>query len=231
MLIESAIMTRGSGSVGGLTVAENAGGLYMRARVTPTNPSTPQQSDVRAAAGELTNRWANVLAQSQRDAWDLYAFNTPLVGPLGASRTVSGQNMFVRGNLQRAVAGSPLADNAPTDFNLSSFTLITGFSADSGAQSFGFSFTNTDDWANEDDASMWVFLSRPQQISINYFTGPYRFAGQVDGDAITPPTSPAAIPVPFVITAGQRLFGRVLVSRVDGRLSNDQKIQENVQLI
>lgn len=223
MLFNSAIMTRGSGSIGGVTVARNAGGMYMRARVTPVNPSTPFQNDVRAAAAELTNRWANVLTQVQRDAWNLYAFNTPLVGPLGEPRTVSGIAMYVRGNVQRSIEGAPLADAAPLAFDLGSFTPTTGDVWDVSLQNLNLQFTASDPWANEDDSHMFVFISRPQNASVNYFTGPYRFAGSIDGDAITPPTTPALIPFPFVYSQGQKGFARLVVSRVDGRYSNDQK--------
>lgn len=222
MLIDSALFSRGSGSLGGLTLSHNAGGLYLRARTLPTNPNTQPQQDVRAAAASLVNRWTNVLASAQRDLWNSYAFATPLTGPLGNARTVSGQNMYVRGNVSRAIQGMPLADDAPVVFNLGSFTLLTDFAANTTLQQVGFEFTNTDLWANEDDAALLVFVSRPQNLTINYFNGPYQFGGKIDGDGVTPPTSPAAIASPFTFVDGQRMYVRCVVTRVDGRLSNQQ---------
>ena len=222
MLIDSALFSRGSGSLGGLTLSHNSGGIYLRARTIPTNPNTPPQQDVRAAMASLVNRWTNVLTLQQRDAWESYAASTPLTGPLGDARNVSGQNMYTRGNVNRAILPLPVADVAPVVFNLGSFTLLGTPIAAVAGQTFSITFTATDAWANEDDAALLCFVSRPQNATINFFNGPYRFAGLVAGDAITPPTSPFVATTPFTFVADQRLYARYVVTRADGRLSNQQ---------
>lgn len=221
MLFTSQILTGASGSIGGLTASRNAGGPYFRARAVPINPNTTLQNDVRATIADLSNRWSNVLTKVERDAWTLYADNVPLTGPLGAERTVSGLAMYVRGNLSRGQAALIRADAAPVIFDTGDFSPVTDVII--VGQTVTFVFTNTDDWANEDEAAMLVYIGRPQNPGVNYFTGPYQFAGQIDGDGITPPTSPAVITSPFLITVGQKIFARVVVSRIDGRYSNDQK--------
>jgi hypothetical protein len=223
-LFKSGIITQGSGSIGGTTLSHNAGGMYMRARTIPVNPNTPAQSVVRTQLANLVNRWANTLSAAQRDAWDTYALNTPLPGPLGDPRNVGGIGMFIRGNVPRVVAGATIIDDGPTIFDTGGFTPVTSPTATDTGDLLGAAYTNTDDWANEDDAHLLVFGSRPQNPGINYFTGPYRYAGKVDGDAITPPTSPFSIANPFVFGVGQRIFFRVVVSRADGRLSTTQRL-------
>ena len=42
----------------------------------------------------------------------------------------------------------------------------------------------------------------------------------ISGDGTTPPTSPAAIGLPFACVAGQKLFAKAVLSRADGRLSS-----------
>jgi hypothetical protein len=69
---------------------------------------------------------------------------------------------------------------------------------------------------------MFGYISRPQNITKNFFRGPYRYAGKIEGDSVTPPTSPATLVSDFPYAAGQRAFLRVRVSRADGRLSNVQ---------
>lgn len=224
MLIQSAVMTAGSGSLGGLTASHNAGGLYLRARVVPTNPNTAAQNVVRTAVADLVNLWQGTLTQVQRDAWDSYAAAVPLMGPLGSPRTVSGLNMYVRANVPRIQSGEPRVDDGPTILNLGSFTAVSVPIASAASDDLGFIFTNTDDWANEDDAAMLVYQGRPQNPTINFFRGPYRLAGVVQGDGTTPPTSPAALTAPFTFSAGQKVFTRVVVSRADGRYSNTQYV-------
>lgn len=226
MLITSGIISRGSGSFGGITLAHNAGGMYLRARVMPVNPSTPAQNLVRAAAASLVNRWSNTLTQAQRDAWDSYAFNTPLIGKLGDPINVSGLNMYVRGNLTRQYQAMTLCDDAPFVWNLGSFTPLASVTADTTLQEWKISYTNTDDWAGEDDAWLVGFISRPTNATINFFKGPYRIAGMVEGDSITPPTSPLTLDFPFTVASGQRVFARCCVLRADGRMSNDQLLTD-----
>lgn len=223
-LFQSGIVTAGSGSLGGLTFSHNRGGMYMRARVVPTNPSTGPQNVARAAMASLSNRWANTLTQVQRDAWDVYAENTPLPGPLGDPRNVGGLGMYIRTNVPRIVVAFAIIDDAPLIFDVGSFSPLTAPTATDAGDFLGFAFDNTDAWANEDGAAMLIWGSRPQNLSIKYFTGPYQFAGFILGNQAAPPASPASIANPFPFAVGQRVFWRATVSRLDGRYSNTQRL-------
>jgi hypothetical protein len=68
---------------------------------------------------------------------------------------------------------------------------------------------------------MVIFTSRPMSPAINYFKGPYRFAGLIEGDSITPPTSPANVTSPWALEVDQKVFVRAAVLRADGRYSAD----------
>lgn len=219
MLFRPTIATDLSGSLGGIVASHNKGGPYFRNRAIPTNPSTAFQQTLRNAMTVLTAAWNDDLTPAQRIAWQTYADNVPLTNRIGEARNVSGQNMYVRGNIVASQTGLPRQNNAPIVFNLGSFTEPTFLIADQTGQALSIGFTAADDWANEDDSAMLVFVSRPQNPSINFFKGPYRFSGRIDGDSVTPPTTPASIPAPFFITAGQRVFIQIRVCRADGRLT------------
>lgn len=218
MKFQSQIISRGSGSIGGLTASHNKGGNYFRARVTPTDPQTPQQTAVRSAMAQLVNVWTNILTAIQREAWDTYALNTPLIDTFGEPRTVTGLNMYTRANVPRLQNGDVREDDGPLIFNTGDVgPTSVGFAA--GTQLVSVGFDDTDEWVDEDEAHMYIYTSRPQNVSINFFKGPYRLAGSIDGDATTPPTTPAALTSPFTFSAGQKMFGQLRVSRTDGRLS------------
>lgn len=224
MLIDSPIISRGSGSLAGLTLSHNASGLYLRARTVPTNPNTAQQQAVRGFVSQLSSLWVSTLTQAERDKWKVYAANVTLTNPLGAAINVSGLNMYIRSNVPILQAGFARLDDAPVIFNLGDFGTVSMI-ATAATQDVFLAFTDTDEWVDEDDAAMMLYLSRPQNQSINFFKGPYRLAGTVDGDLALPPTTPATIAAPFAIAVDQKLFGRVQVFRADGRLSADVRIE------
>lgn len=218
MLFKSALVTQASGSVGGVTASHNAGGMYLRARTIPTDPSTAQQIKIRNFVASLANKWSSALSDAQRAAWQVYAANVPLLNPLGDQILVSGINQYTRSNVARLQATMSRVDDAPVIYNTGDFTDPTiGF--DATADEVDVTFTNTDDWANEDDSAMLVWASRPQNRTINFFKGPYQLAGAIDGDSVTPPTSPAAISAPFPAAVGQKVFVIIKVVRADGRVS------------
>lgn len=219
MLFRPLLGTDLSGSVGGITASHNRGGAYFRNRAIPVNPNTPFQMAVRASLSQLTSLWVNVLTQPQRNAWDLYALNVPLPNPLGEPRNVGGLGMYIRTNVFRLQQPIARQDTAPAIFDLGSFTTPTIISITAATGILSLGFTPADAWANEAGGVMGVYASRSQNPSINFFKGPYRFAAAILGDPI-PPTSPAAITLPFATVVGQRVFIRVATERNDGRLAS-----------
>lgn len=226
MKFKSSIYTQVSGSIGGTTFAHNRGGMYTRARATPTNPNTPAQQAIRALIAQFTSAWLNVLTRPKRRKWDTYAENVPLLDKLGEPRNVGGLAMYVRSNVSRVQAALARIDDAPTIFNLGDYTAPTMDNVTEAGASADINFTVGDEWASEDGAAMLVWLSRPQNASINFFKGPYQFAGLIAGDSVTPPTSPATILTPFEFGAGQQIFGRANVVRADARMGADVRFAD-----
>lgn len=229
MLFKSGVIASASGSAGGYTFSHNRGGMYIRNRSIPTNPGSVFQQAVRDAVISLTAKWGELLTIAQRTAWEVYADAVPLPNALGDPRVIPGMAMYVRSNVPRIQNGLPRVDDAPTLFNLGD---VTGPSYDGLVPPLAvtIAFDPTDDWANEDDSAMLVYISPPKMQSINYYKGPYRLAGKIDGDVSIPPTSPAAIVSPFTYSAAnpQRSFAQIRVSRADGRLSGPFRPQISI---
>ena len=223
-MLARGIFTTLSGSLGGITAARNKGGQYLRARVVPVDPGSPAQTTLRTVFSGLAIAWQTILTQDQRDAWDTYAENVTVVNRIGETVNITGLNMYMRSNTPRVQAGFVRIDDGPTDFNLGEFTDVSMTIA-GGGSTLSISFNIADAWANEDDAIMTVLGSREKAPTINFFKGPYRLAGQIEGDGTTPPPSPASITSDFVYTTGNKGFAQVRVSRADGRLSNLQRIE------
>jgi hypothetical protein len=216
-----------SGSLGGMVFSRNAAGPYVRTRAVPINPATEYQTSLRGYVAQLTSLWSTALTQAQRDGWEAYNVNVLLPNSLGDPRMVGALAHYVRSNVSRLQAGEPRVDTAPVLFNLGDYTqpTITSITAPTA---LSLAFDNTDDWANEDDAALLVYGARGYNPTINYFKGPYRYAGKVQGDAVTAPTSPAAITMPFTLQAAQKSFIMGRVSRADGRLSSPFRLPDIV---
>ncbi len=218
------ILTTMSGSLGGITAARNKGGQYLRARVVPVDPGSPAQTTLRTVFSALAVAWQTILTQANRDAWDTYAENVTVVNRIGETVNITGFNMYIRSNTPRVQAGFARVDAGPTSFNLGEFTDVS-IAIVGGTSDVDVTFDNTDAWANEDDAIMTVLTSREKAPTINFFKGPYRLGGAIEGDALMAPTSPAVIVSDFPYTAGNKGFAQVRVSRADGRLSNVQRVE------
>lgn len=214
-----AMIADARGSVGGVVFARNRGGAYARNRTVPINPNTSRQSAVRALLGDLANIWTNTLTQVQRDAWELYAANVPLVNSLGESRNVSGINMYVRTNSVMLDTGGTRLDAAPTDFTVGP-TISPSYTIDAAADTF-----DIDDLDGYSEASpgirLFVSVGRPQNAGVNFYRSPFRKAY---GDLIitgTNPTPVEDIPLPYPVAAGQALFIRSIALTTDGRLGGE----------
>lgn len=227
MLFKPILGTDLSGKVGGVVASHNKGGAYFRAAVIPTNPNSPQQQAVRNAVSLLSGMWNDALTVAQRNAWDVYAANVTITNRIGEQINISGLAHYVRSNVSRLQFGHARVDDGPSVFNLGSHQAPSLTNASAGAQTVDLNFTVsplTDPWANEVGGFLLLFLSRPQNQSINFFRGPYRATGSVTGDPI-PPVSPSTFAVPFAIAAGQTLFGRAVSTLADGRYSTSSFMQ------
>lgn len=211
-----------SGSIGGVTYARNKAGFYARNRTVPINPGSARQQVIRFAVAQLTTRWVETLTAAQRAAWEIYAENVHLPNPLGQLRNVGGIAMYVRSNVPRITAGGlslSIVDDAPTIFDLGTFTAPTATSVDAAADTVDWTWDNADDWAGEDGAAMWVYASRPQNPSVNYFKGPYQLIDGVIG-AVVPDVPPKVMNLIFPVAVGNKIFFRANVVRADGRLAS-----------
>jgi len=228
-LFKSQLVTQVSGSVGGTTYAHTGSGMYMRARSIPVNPNSGNQLAVRASLTSMVNSW-NSLSATVRNLWNLWAANTPFTNALGDSFNISGQNAYIGSNTGRGQAISKLgltielAVAAPTVFNRGDFTTPGPFTIDA-TTGLSLPFTEADDWANETDACMLVFQGRPQNLSRQFFKGPYRLVTAIVGDGTTAPTSPKTVSAAslnslgYGAVAGTNYWIAVAVYRADGRWS------------
>lgn len=208
-----------SGSVGSLVYSHNRFGLYVRNRTVPVNPSSSRQALVRSCLQQLTDRWGQTLTVAQRAAWGVYASNITVKNRLGQDVLLTGFNHYLRSNVARLQPGATIIDAGPAVFELPEADPTFAVTASEATQQISFTFDNALAWANEDEGHLIKFAGLPQNPQRNFFGGPWRLVGLVDGDSVTPPTSPDAQDSPWPIVEGQRLWCYGRITRADGRLS------------
>lgn len=222
LVILGGMVAEARGSVGGIVFSRNAAGAYVRTRTVPINPGSARQQAVRFAVAQLATRWVETLTIAQRASWETYGENVLLPNPLGQMRNVGGLAHYVRSNAPRigfSAGFLPIVDDAPTIFDLGTYTEPSCSLVNAATDDFQWAFDNTDAWAEEDDAAMMVFASKPQNQSVNFFKGPYRAAEAVLGSSTLTPTSPTVMDLPFPVEVDHRVFFRCNVTRADGRLA------------
>lgn len=224
-----------SGSVGGFTASHNRGGQYFRRRSVPTDPGSAAQVAVRGFVGNLAQEWLTALTDVQRAGWQTYAANTSWTDSLGQSIQLSGINHYIRSNTPRLYADLEVGqsagrvDDAPTIFDLGVSPAVESavLSHATGPPEV-ISLVLT--WSN--DASMGggdivlLYLSAPQNPTINFFKGPYYLVAGEGGD--NPPVTGAIFNSVTATryqdrfgdaVAGQKIFYQVRTLMEDGRLS------------
>ena len=208
-----------SGSVGGVTFSHNRYGRYVRQRVVPVNPSTDRQSAARSKLSDLSKNFNNLLTQAQRTAWNLYGSSVDWSNSLGESIFLSGINHYIRSNSSILQAGGVRVDDGPVIFNTGDVDPTVVPLVEEAGQEISVAFDDTMAWLDEDNAFMMVGMSQPKDPAVEFIGSPVRFAGSLAGDAVTPLTTPQLIPVPYVVSEGQRVQVYFRIARADGRLS------------
>lgn len=212
-------ITDARGSIAGTTFSRNRSGAYIRARVVPVNPSTEYQQTIRNILTQIVERWRSTLTAAQRTAWGVYAAAINIPNKLGENQLLTGFNHFVRSNTAIMQAGGTVVDDGPTELSLPEADSTFALSASEASQNLSITFDNGLEWANEDGGYMLIKAGIPKSATRNFFKGPWRYAGKIEGDGVTPPTSPATIASPYPVAAGQKIWVEARIARADGRLS------------
>lgn len=134
MLIRFGLGGQLSGSAGGLTAAHNRYGQYVRNRSVPVNPNSLLQQNSRMAFTAASLSWGQALSASQREAWNAYAAETPVLNRLGETVIPTGQAMYMRTNafrIQLGLTAQLVAPATPGLASLGDITSVTATEADS----------------------------------------------------------------------------------------------------
>lgn len=211
------------GSAGGITIARNRFGSYVRSRTKPVNPKSPRQVAAHIIMMYLAEQWReSPMTDAIRLAWQVYADSMNWGNKLGESVTLTGFNVFVQCNAAILALGGTLVTAGPAALGLPPGDPAFVVNPPSAAgQNVDVAFDDGFDWCKEDDGYLSMYMGQPQSPSHNFFGGPWRRWISIDGDTAVPITSPQVgqTGMPWTVTLGQKIWYEARVIRADGRIS------------
>lgn len=208
-----------SGSIAGNTYARNRYGNYVRAKTKPVNPSSTRQQKVRSYIAELVERWYSILTVPQREAWKNYADAVAMKNKLGEVIKLSGFNHYIRSNTWRLDLGQVIVDDGPVVLTIPDQDGTIAVSLSAATQDVTVTFNDGLEWCSEDNAGIMILQGRPQNVTRNFFAGPYRGRSAKMGAVGVPIVSPQDYASIWVVAEGQKFWVKFRILRADGRLS------------
>lgn len=119
-----AIVVDGRNKVGGHVASKNRAGSYFRTKVTPINPGTSYQVNVRNRLAGLSSAW-RALEASERLAWNAVVADYARTDIFGDLRNPSGFNLHQMLNNNRINIGLPAITTPPMPEAVAAFTSLS----------------------------------------------------------------------------------------------------------
>lgn len=169
-----ALVVAGRGKIGGHVASRNRSGAYLRTKVTPVNPATTSQTEVRSRFSGLSSGWRSLTA-AQRNSFlgavQAYA-TTDIFGDL---KNPSGSNLYQRLNNNLLTIGESAITTAPAVAAVPTMSSMS-LAAAAGAQSFGITFAPV----IPATVKFKVFATQAVSAGVNFVKSEYRLIGVAD---------------------------------------------------
>ena len=198
----------------GSVFSKNRYGAYVRTKVTPVNPQTTAQQNVRARLATNAQAWRG-LTEAQRQSWIDAAPLFPFTDIFGNSKTLSGSTLYVKLNNNLAGLLIPALANAPAPVAIPQLE-IYGLTATAAVQSLSFSFLTA-----PVPAGLFMVIQTTGNVTPgkSFVKNLYRTVFAYPAAT----TQPQALIAPFTIkhgatVAGQKIFMRAFyISTITGQ--------------
>ncbi len=100
--------------VGGVVFTKSRFGSIVRKKVSPVQPRTSAQLDVRASLTDFSKSWSGALTAAERAAWNAFTKNNPVKDVFGNTVSLTGLQMYVRLNQALTTVGGTPITNPPS---------------------------------------------------------------------------------------------------------------------
>lgn len=163
-----ALVVEGRGKLNGNVASRNRAGAYLRTKVSPVNPSTTAQAEVRNRLGGLSQAWRGLTAAAIA-SWNNAVSSFAKTDIFGDLKNPSGFNLFVRLNSNLLNVGESQLSTPPLPDDIAALTGLS-VTAETGTESFEVTFAP----AADADVSYLVFATAPQSPGKSFVKSEYR---------------------------------------------------------
>lgn len=117
-----AIVSELRGKEGGIVFSRNSYGGYVKQKVSPINPQTRYQQEVRAQLGTIAQQWSG-LPDALKQDWKQLGQQVLRVNRFGDQTYYTGFSIFVKLNRNRTILGQSIIDTPPVIPTIPTLTL------------------------------------------------------------------------------------------------------------
>lgn len=125
------MMTDASGKLGGQVFSKNRGGSYVRTKVTPGNPQTSAQMNVRGIFASISSGWSS-LTEANRASFNNFVSAYAKTDIFGDLRNPSGKALYQRLNQNLSISGQALITNCVSPLEVPFANLDTAVASIAG---------------------------------------------------------------------------------------------------
>jgi hypothetical protein len=133
------LIAEARGKLNGSVFSRNTYGAYMRQKVSPIQPRTARQQEVRQRMAQIASQWRE-LTQTQRDGWNSLAQQVTRINVFGDNVPLSGFNLYGKLNRNILEAGGTLLSDAP-DIVIPDAPTLGAMTFDTAAGTFSIAFS------------------------------------------------------------------------------------------
>lgn len=205
-----AMMVDARGKLGGHVFSKNRGGAYLRTKVTPSNPQTPDQVAQRATLANASSNWKS-LTETQRLAWNEAVTQYSTTNIFGDIVNPSGSVLHTRLNINVALAGGSALTAPPLPMGVDTVQGVSAV-ATAGTPNVTLSWTSG---AVPTGHVMVVEATTQMSPGIFNASNKFRVIGTLPAATATGEDITAIYNAKFgTLVAGQKLFVRAKLIRI-----------------
>jgi hypothetical protein len=127
-----ALVVDGRNKIGGHVASSNRGGAYLRTKVSPKQPRTTYQTNVRAVFSAISSAWKSLTAANQR-LWNDAVANYKKSDIFGDIKSPSGFNLYQKLNNNLTQVGIANITTPPLPIAVTQFTSASLAAVHAGA--------------------------------------------------------------------------------------------------
>lgn len=204
------------GKLNGSVFARNRGGAYVRTKVTPLNPKSSRQIEVRARLTALAQGFRS-LSQDQISAWNNAVTQWQRTDVFGDLVSPTGLALYVRLNGNLLNAGQAIISDVPAPGSVDQVSSLT-LTGDESSSTLSLAATPA---AVPADTTLIIEATEPLSLGINNANSKFRYIGSFAAASASPYNLATMYQAKFgTIKANQKIFIRAkYVNNLTGQTS------------